>query len=417
MIESVPLIQNANDAQQINASIIAMKKASKELDEKILKLNNLNKELDKKIAVLDNGLAQEITDRENADSAEVTNRNTAITNAVNALDVASVGGSGKYISAISETDGKISATVSDLTSVIESGNNQPATSGGVYQQIAGQIYTSGDFNNFKTVGTYQFSDASVTNVPVEALASNLLYGTLEVLYWGNNNVIQRLTSTVEGVIAVYIRRYSNFYGSWGHWFKQRNASSTILENGTDLNGVDTIGIYGLDGSYTNLPQNVNGSGILVVDNYPPNFNSFAQTLTLFLNGKAFVYVRRKYDGGTWGTWFPLTMNWTTVETVAGTFGENNDVVYKITLVTTLPETTTGTIAYKLIDLGVSIDKIIKFEGAVTNRSGNQWQYPIPAVTESGYKITCQLYQGKLRIGTDWHDVATGEARITIYYTK
>ena len=30
-----------------------------------------------------------------------------------ALDVASVGGSGKYISAISETDGKISATVTD----------------------------------------------------------------------------------------------------------------------------------------------------------------------------------------------------------------------------------------------------------------------------------------------------------------
>ena len=139
MIESVPLIQNANDAQQINASIIAMKKASKELDEKILKLNNLNKELDKKIAVLDSGLAQEITDRENADSAEVTNRNTAITNAVNALDVASVGGSGKYISAISETDGKINATVSDLTSVIESGNNQPATSGGVADAIQGVI--------------------------------------------------------------------------------------------------------------------------------------------------------------------------------------------------------------------------------------------------------------------------------------
>ena len=135
MIESVPLIQNANDAQQINASIIAMKKASKELDEKILKLNNLNKELDKKLAVLDSGLVQEITDRENADNAEVTNRNTAITNAVNSLDVASVGGSGKYISAISETDGKINATVENLTSVIESGNNQPATSDAVFNYV------------------------------------------------------------------------------------------------------------------------------------------------------------------------------------------------------------------------------------------------------------------------------------------
>jgi hypothetical protein len=303
------------------------------------------------------------------------------------------------------------------TSTVSSGNSQPVTSGGVYQQIAGQVYTSGDLNTFKTVGTYQFNGANVTNVPVKALASNLLYGTLEVFYWGNGNIIQRLTSTVEGVIAVYIRRYSSSYASWGTWFKQRNATSTLLAEGTDLNGVDTIGIYGLDGLYTNYPQNVNGAGVLVVDSYPPNYNSFVQTLTIFVNGKAFVYTRRKYNGGTWGTWFPLTMNWTTTETVAGTFGSNNDVVYKLTIVTTLPETTTGTIAYKLIDLGVSINKIIKFEGAVTNRSGNQWQYAIPMVTEGGYKITCQLYQGKLRIATDWHDVATGEARITIYYTK
>ena len=117
MIDSVPLIQNANDAQQINASIIAMKKASRELDEKIVKLNSLNSELDKKIALLDNGLNKEIEDRKEA---------------INSLDVPSVGGSGKYISAISETDGKISATASDITSSVSSGNSQPVTSGGVY---------------------------------------------------------------------------------------------------------------------------------------------------------------------------------------------------------------------------------------------------------------------------------------------
>lgn len=120
MIDSVPLIQNANDAQQINASIIAMKKASRELDEKIVKLNSLNSELDKKIALLDSGLSKEIEDRKEA---------------INSLDVPSVGGSGKYISAISETDGKISATASEITSSVSSGNSQPVTSGGVAETL------------------------------------------------------------------------------------------------------------------------------------------------------------------------------------------------------------------------------------------------------------------------------------------
>ena len=45
---------------------------------------------------------------------------TDITNAINALDVSSVGGSGKYISAISETDGKISATATDMPTIPDS---------------------------------------------------------------------------------------------------------------------------------------------------------------------------------------------------------------------------------------------------------------------------------------------------------
>ena len=148
MIDSVPLIQNANDAQQINASIIAMKKASRELDEKIVKLNSLNSELDKKIALLDSGLSKEIEDRKEA---------------INSLDVPSVGGSGKYISAISETDGKISATVSDITSSVSSGNSQPVTSGGVAEAIAPlqpiDSITSGNLQPVTSNAVYnRFSD-------------------------------------------------------------------------------------------------------------------------------------------------------------------------------------------------------------------------------------------------------------------
>lgn len=55
-------------------------------------------------------------------STEVTNRNTAITNAINGLDVAATGGTGKFIKAISQTDGKISATEGTLSMTL-SGND------------------------------------------------------------------------------------------------------------------------------------------------------------------------------------------------------------------------------------------------------------------------------------------------------
>lgn len=58
----------------------------------------------------------------NAISAEVTNRNTAITNAINGLDVAATGGTGKFIKAISQADGKISATEGTLSMTL-SGND------------------------------------------------------------------------------------------------------------------------------------------------------------------------------------------------------------------------------------------------------------------------------------------------------
>ena len=107
---NIPLI-NTNDKESINTSLIAIKRATEEL-------NNLIKIADEKMAQLDEK-AKKYTDDK-----------------INALDVASVGGSGKYISAISETDGKISATASDITSTVSSGNSQPVTSGGVADAIA-----------------------------------------------------------------------------------------------------------------------------------------------------------------------------------------------------------------------------------------------------------------------------------------
>lgn len=59
-----------------------------------------------------------------------------ITSAINDLDAESVGGSGKYISAISETGGVISATASQIDSVPTENSTNPVTSGGVYTPIS-----------------------------------------------------------------------------------------------------------------------------------------------------------------------------------------------------------------------------------------------------------------------------------------
>lgn len=68
---------------------------------------------------------------------EITARNNAITNAINNLDVASVGSNGGYIKTISESDGKISASRQGFdTSISSSSNNNNApTSKAVYDLI------------------------------------------------------------------------------------------------------------------------------------------------------------------------------------------------------------------------------------------------------------------------------------------
>ena len=61
---------------------------------------------------------------------------TQITNTISGLSVSSVGGSGKYIEAISETDGKISATVQNIANTVAVNNMQSVTSNAVYQKLS-----------------------------------------------------------------------------------------------------------------------------------------------------------------------------------------------------------------------------------------------------------------------------------------
>jgi len=60
----------------------------------------------------------------------------AVRDAINALDVTEVGGAGKYIKAISEVDGKISATAETMDTTPTANSQKAITSGGVKDAIA-----------------------------------------------------------------------------------------------------------------------------------------------------------------------------------------------------------------------------------------------------------------------------------------
>ena len=86
----------------------------------------ISTEVTNRDTAISNAITTEVSNRNDAISSaittEVSNRNTAITNAINGLDVSDTGGTGKFIKAISQTDGKISATEGTLSMTL-SGND------------------------------------------------------------------------------------------------------------------------------------------------------------------------------------------------------------------------------------------------------------------------------------------------------
>ena len=91
-----------------------------------------------------------------------------ITSAIQALDVSSVGGDGKYISAISETDGKISATATTMDTTPTANSTKAVTSGGIKTALNDKFDKYGFFGN--TDGKWIGAALSVS-------------GETEVKYW------------------------------------------------------------------------------------------------------------------------------------------------------------------------------------------------------------------------------------------
>lgn len=84
----------------------------------------------------------------------------SILNAINALDVASAGGSGKYISEIQENNGKIQATEGNIASAVTSGDSSPVSSDAVAQAIT-DLCASAVGGSGKYIATLQQTDGKV----------------------------------------------------------------------------------------------------------------------------------------------------------------------------------------------------------------------------------------------------------------
>lgn len=113
--------------------------------ESISKVNGLQTALDAKATP---------TDISNAIATEVTNRNTAITNAVNALDVSDSAVANKFVTAVSETNGKIYVSRATLTAtnVAQAGTLSNSTTGNASsasQLSARAIIDGGNTNTYK----------------------------------------------------------------------------------------------------------------------------------------------------------------------------------------------------------------------------------------------------------------------------
>ena len=93
---------------------------------------------------------------------------TAVAAAIGGLDVSSVGGDGKYISAISETDGKISAAATTMDTTPTANSTKAVTSGGIKTALNDKFDKYGFFGN--TDGKWIGAALSVV-------------GETEVKYW------------------------------------------------------------------------------------------------------------------------------------------------------------------------------------------------------------------------------------------
>ena len=190
-MNDIPLVRT-NNVDDINTSLIAVKKTIGEKGD----IREVNVDVSVHTDAVDEVTLGEMSPVTSnavsvALSEESNNRNSAITNAIGNLSADSVGGSGKYISAISEANGVISATANNLATTVQSGNNQPVTSNAVADALTtnkGQNYCFiPDARGLDKYTTVRFSRTDWGFVPNDS------YGIVMTYYNGEDYFINAKT--------------------------------------------------------------------------------------------------------------------------------------------------------------------------------------------------------------------------------
>lgn len=128
---------------------------------------------------------------------------TAITEAINALDVEAVGGTGSYISAISEADGKIIATSRGFDNTPTAGSPDPVSSSAIKTYVDNAINAVAMHISGETSITIPLSDTytvcifgTISVTPISSILTVVTGGTVDVTDLTNNSLASRADITV-----------------------------------------------------------------------------------------------------------------------------------------------------------------------------------------------------------------------------
>lgn len=163
---------------------------------------------------------------------------STVTNAINALDVSSVGGAGKYIESISEADGKISALVKTMDTTPTSDNTRAITSGGVYTALAGK-------------------QASLTTAQLNAVNSGI---TAEKLQADESALVELVDGGAKNVLQ--FDGMSSPSGSADNITFTYNSDGSITVNGYTTDAGTAYVYLRLNGSNINADTWCNGNYVL-----------------------------------------------------------------------------------------------------------------------------------------------------------
>jgi hypothetical protein len=180
---SMPVNNETQLRQEVNTSIVALKREAFSLENLIAQAAQTLQNINKRLSELEGKQGDYVK------KADAT--------------VASVGGDGKYISAISETDGKINATATDL------GNMVPVNS-----------VTSGNMHSVTSNAVYGYFKKKIVKKSVTVNAQDSFGGSVSVIDDGYEAVMAVITNTGDNKLYAYRQNFTSqglFYYSLQNW--------------------------------------------------------------------------------------------------------------------------------------------------------------------------------------------------------